>query len=69
MPWIRHALTLATSLAASAPAVAFAKKAAEAPEAPKGGSWTLPYMLVVMAVALGLVVILRPGTRKGWDEN
>jgi hypothetical protein len=38
------------------------QKPAEAPPADKG-SWVLSYALVILAVALGLMAVCRPGSR------
>ena len=37
--------------------------AQEAEEAATKENWTLSYVLVVLAIALGLAVVCRPGTR------
>ena len=37
--------------------------AAEPQEGPKENSWVLAYILVLLGIALGLMVLLRPGKR------
>jgi len=44
--------------------VAWAQKSsAEEPDAGLKDGWTITYLLLILAVALGLTVVLRPGTR------
>jgi hypothetical protein len=44
--------------------VAWAEKSsAKEPDAGPKDGWTVTYLLLILAVALGLVVVLRPGTR------
>lgn len=37
--------------------------AKEEEEKPKGNNWSLAYILVILGVALGLIIICRPGRR------